>query len=84
MVLYGVEKSDFTAQDGSLVSGYWFYLGRPIDASRGSGVAVDRSYVLASRVPGGVPPIGSDLQLVYTRRGKVAGVTVLSVPQGRK
>lgn len=81
--LYGYERSDFTAKDGRQVVGYWFYLARPIRQDRGAGSAFDKVYISQAKLPGGqLPPLGSVVDILYNKYGKVASVSV--APPARK
>ena len=80
MKLLGAEKNDFTSKSGEKITGFNCFFSRPIDPSRGKGVAVERIYVSDARLAAnGFDPlanVGKDVAVLYNRYGKVARIAV--------
>lgn len=75
MKVIGFSQRSFTAKDtGALIYGLNIYV--TFENSRTTGLACDRFFVSSNRLEecGYYPTLGDDIELVYNRYGKIAGI----------
>ena len=77
--LIGYERSDFSAKDGTMITGYNVYIGTPVSANGdGDGMKAERLYIsdnkLAKQQIDLAALMGSDIQVFYNRFGKIASI----------
>lgn len=78
MELVGVQFMDFTANDGGRITGAKLHcLDEDVAPGKGMGRKVYSVFATSSVLPK-VPAIGSNLDFIYNRFGKLARVDVLS------
>lgn len=78
MKVIGFSESSFTAKDtGAVIEGMNIFV--TFESSRVTGTACDRLYVSRNRLEecGYYPSIGDDIEPMYNRYGKIAGIRTL-------
>ena len=73
MVL-GKKAVSFTADDGKEISGTRLYIG--YEAKGVEGMATDKVFVSAAKMPKGDIVVGSEVNIHYNRYGKVEAIDV--------
>lgn len=81
MKLIGFERNDFTVREtGAKITGYNVFLSRPVDASRGKGIVVERQYVSDNKLETAhidlQSLINKDVRVLYNRWGKLETLTL--------
>lgn len=72
----GKKKVNFTAQDtGALISGVTFYLAFADDKIEGYGT--ENVFVSSSKMGGPAPAVGSHVNVIYNKYGKVDSLLVV-------
>lgn len=78
MELIGVQFMDFKGSDGERIQGAKLHcLGDDVPAGKGMGRTVESVFASSDKLPK-VPPIGSQVELIFNRWGRLARVDVLS------
>ena len=80
MKFYGYRKADFTAKDGTKVTGYNVYIGDDIDPAHGGGLAVERYYLSTTKLERNNIDIKEllecDVHVYFNQYGKVENVVL--------
>ena len=74
-----MEKTDFTAKDGTRVTGTTFYTAETIPSQRGEGEKGDRFFLSAAKLTAldFVPAVNQVVELYYNKYGKVASLRLV-------
>lgn len=72
--LLGLKKVSFTAADGKVVDGTTLYVA--YDADGVEGMATDKLFVTAAKMPKKDLVVGNDLDIFFNRFGKVDSIIV--------
>lgn len=74
-----MEKTDFTAKDGTRVTGSTFYTAETIPSQRGEGEKGDRFFLSQAKLAtlDFVPAVNQSVELYYNKYGKVATLQVV-------
>lgn len=77
MELIGVQFMDFKGQDGDRIAGAKLYcLGDDVPAGKGMGRSCESVFATSEKCPK-VPPIGSHVEFVYNRYGRLQRVDII-------
>lgn len=77
MELIGVRLVDFKAENGDKITGARLFCLGDIIEKNGSGRACENFFVSQKNLPK-IPQLGSNIEPVYNKYGKVQGINVLS------
>ncbi len=76
MKILGYKRSNFTSNQGTLVTGIKIYASYPLTGEDADGLGVDSLYMTDDKLAkcGYVPHVGDEVQVTYNRYGKPAAI----------
>lgn len=77
MELIGVRLVDFKAEDGNKITGARLFCLCDMIEKNGSGRACESFFVSQKNLPK-IPQLGSNIEPIYNKYGKVQGINILS------